>query len=51
MDEAYDQFYMPYHTFIDLLMRVSVNQQANQTGIHEKVFKLNAMVAYGGIRH
>ena len=49
VDEAYDQaldeFYSEYHRFIDLLMRVAVNQGM----VLEKVVKLNAMVAVEGI--
>ncbi|ELU04220.1 hypothetical protein CAPTEDRAFT_219867 [Capitella teleta] len=49
VDETYDQalqdFYCPYHLFIDLLVRVSVNNQ----NVTEALVHLSAMVAFEGV--
>ena len=48
IDEAYDQalheYFYPYHSLVDLLVRVAVNQQ----NVTETVINLHAMVAYEG---
>ncbi|KAI0239771.1 Ubiquitin carboxyl-terminal hydrolase 34 [Lamellibrachia satsuma] len=49
VDEAYDQalsdFFFQYHHFVDLLVRVAVNQQS----VSKQVVNLSAMVAYEGV--
>jgi ubiquitin carboxyl-terminal hydrolase 34 len=49
VDEAYDQalqdFFSPYHLFIDLLVRVSVNNK----NVTESLVNLSAMVAFEGV--
>ena len=44
-DKSLDEFFSDYHRFVDLLMRVAVNQGV----VLERVIKLNAMVAIEGI--
>ena len=48
IDEAYDQalheYFYPYHSLVDLLVRVAVNQE----NVTETVINLHAMVAYEG---
>ncbi len=47
-DEAYDQalfeYFNPYHTLVDLLVRVAVNQQ----NVTDTVLNLHCMVACEG---
>ena len=48
-DENYDmaltEFFGPYHTLVDLLIRVSVNNQ----NLTEQIVNLSAAVAYEGV--
>lgn len=44
-DQALYDFYGPYHLFIDLLVRVSVNNQ----NVTEPLVHLSAMVAFEGV--
>lgn len=49
VDETYDQalsdFFMPYHVMVDLLVRVTVNNQ----NLTEQIVSLSAAVAYEGV--
>ena len=48
VDEAYDQalhdYYYPYHSLVDLLLRVAVNNKH----VTDQLVQLSAMVAFEG---